>query len=102
MVMATNYQKSSPYYETPVTEGYLDVMQNRTITAENDDQVVELNQTYQYRPDLLANDLYGDSGLWWVFAQRNPNAIKDPIWDFRTGLKIFLPKLSTLKKDLGL
>lgn len=96
------YQQTSPYFETEMTEGYLDTMTNRNIPKEEDDQVVELNQTYQYRPDLLAHDLYGDSGLWWVFASRNPNSIKDPIWDFKTGLKLYLPKKSTIDTALGL
>jgi len=99
--MAT-YQQTSPYFETAMADGYLDIMVNRNIPKEEDDQIVELNQTYQYRPDLLANDLYGDPGLWWVFASRNPNAIKDPIWDFTAGLKIYLPKQSTLNTALGL
>ena len=63
---------------------------------------VIVNHAYQYRPDLLALDLYEDSALWWVFAQRNPNVIKDPIWDFRAGIKIFLPKITTLKTALGI
>lgn len=99
--MAT-YKNTSPYFETKINDNYLDILVPRSIPKEKDDQVVELNQTYQYRPDLLALDLYGDSDLWWVFAQRNPNTIKDPIWDFRAGIKIFLPKKSTLKKSLGI
>ena len=96
------YQQTSPYFNTSLETGFLDVMSNRPIPKHDDDQIVEINQTYQYRPDLLANDLYGDPGLWWVFAQRNPNAIKDPIWDFKTGLKIYLPKQSTLNTALGI
>ena len=96
------YSATSPYFTTIVTDGYLDVMQDRSIPKEKDDQVIEINQTYQYRPDLLAYDLYNDAGLWWVFAQRNPNSISDPIWDFEIGKKIFIPKLSTLKSALGL
>ena len=96
------YQQTSPYFNTSLETGFLDVMSNRPIPKHDDDQIVELNQTYQYRPDLLANDLYGDPGLWWVFDQRNPNAIKDPIWDFKTGLKIYLPKQSTLNTALGI
>jgi membrane-bound lytic murein transglycosylase MltF len=61
-----------------------------------------INQTYQYRPDLLAHDLYGDSGLWWVFAQRNPNTLKNPLLDFKEGTLIYLPKISTLKSVLGI
>ena len=97
-----NYKQNSPYFATDFNENYLDVMTNRPIPAEEDDQYVEINQAYQYRPDLLAFDLYNDSALWWVFAQRNPNTLKDPIFDFRAGIKIFLPKITTLKTALGI
>ena len=100
--MATKYAQTSPYFETAKTSGYLDIMKDRPIPKQVDDQIIEINQTYQYRPDLLANDLYGDPGLWWVFAQRNPNSIVDPIWDFKVGVKIYLPKQSTLKQALGI
>ena len=96
-----NYSSKSPYYTTRKTDGYLDVMQNRRIPKYSDDQQFTITQSYQYRPDLLAQDLYDDSELWWVFAQRNPNSIVDPIYDFKTGTKIYLPKISTLKKALG-
>jgi hypothetical protein len=50
---------------------------------------------------MLASDLYGDSALWWVFAMRNPNVLKDPLFDFRAGVQIFIPKKATLQQDLG-
>jgi hypothetical protein len=62
----------------------------------------EITPVYEYRPDLLAYDLYGDSRLWWVFAQRNPNRLKDPYFDFVAGIKIYLPKLTLLKQILGI
>ena len=38
-----------------------------------------IESQYQYRPDLLAYDLYGSTKLWWVFAQRNMNIIKEDL-----------------------
>ena len=99
--MATKYAQTSPYFETSKSAGYLDVMKDRPIPKHQDDQIIEINQTYQYRPDLLANDLYGDPGLWWVFAQRNPNQIEDPIYDFKPGVTIQLPKPANISRDLG-
>jgi hypothetical protein len=62
-----------------------------------------LTNVYEFRPDLLAYDLYGDSKLWWVFAERNPNRLgEDPYFDFKTGVGIYVPKLSTLKTVLGI
>ena len=98
--MAT-YDTTSPYYNTPYTQFYLDKMVDRPIPIENDDLTFTINLTYQYRPDLLAYDLYGSPTLWWVFYQRNPNTLTAPPLDFKSGVKIFLPKLNTLKTSLG-
>jgi hypothetical protein len=76
-------------------------MANRAIPKESDDRVMQLNQTYQYRPDLLALDLYDNSSLWWVFYQRNPNTLAAPPLDFKAGVQIYLPKITTLRGVLG-
>jgi len=99
--MAT-YNKTSPYYLTDQSKGYLDVISFRTIPAEADDILFTVTNSYQNRPDLLAYDLYGDVGLWWVFAQRNPNVIQDPVFDLQAGVQIYLPKLSSMKTTLGI
>jgi len=72
------------------------------IPAQTDDLTFVITKDYEYRPDLLAYDLYQDSNLWWVFAVRNVSIIKDPVYDFTAGLSIRLPKLSTLKSSLGI
>lgn len=95
------YSSKSPYASTKVTGSYLGPMQDRTIPKYGDDTVFTINKTYEFRPDLLAHDLYGDSKLWWVFAQRNPNALVNPLLDFAEGTTIRVPKLDTLKKVLG-
>ena len=80
----------------------MDLYNPRPITGETDDISYEIDRIYAYRPDLLAYDLYGTPRLWWVFAQRNPNEIEDPIYDFKPGTVIRIPKLSNLQNDLGL
>ena len=100
--MSATYNKSSPYYTTEITNGYLDIMSAREIPGQRDDILFTVTKNYEYRPDLLAYELYGDVNLWWVFAVRNKNIIKDPLFDFEAGLKIYLPKLSTLKTSLGI
>jgi hypothetical protein len=97
----STYNSTSPYYLTGFNQYYLDVMTDRPIPKESDDQVIVINQTYQYRPDLLAYDLYNNAGLWWVFYQRNPNTLTAPPLDFTNGTRIFLPKISTLRTVLG-
>ena len=99
--MAANYDSTSAYFTTGYTQFYLDVMTNRPIPKEQDDQLWVITETYQYRPDLLAFDLYDTSTLWWVFYQRNPNTLQAPPLDFKAGEVIYLPKLSTLRTALG-
>ena len=95
------YDATSPYYETGYSQFFLETMVNRPIPKENDDLTFTINTTYQYRPDLLAFDLYGNAGLWWVFYQRNPNTLQAPPLDFAVGTLIYLPKITTLKSALG-
>jgi hypothetical protein len=100
--MSAFYNKSSPYYNTEIVNGYLDLLELRDLPTEADDILFEITATYERRPDLLAYDLYKDSKLWWVFAVRNKKILKDPVYDMRAGTKIRLPKLSTLRNTLGL
>ena len=102
--MATTYSKSSPYYNTNTFGGgqFLDLLVYRNIDKKVDDVSFTINNTYQYRPDLLAFDLYGDSGLWWVFRARNPNTLDDPVFDFQAGVTIFVPQKTTLVTNLGI
>jgi len=96
------YSNTSPYYATSENNISLDILNPRTLTLEDDDISYTIDRIYAYRPDLLAFDLYGTPRLWWVFAQRNPNEIEDPIYDFKPGVTIQLPKLTTLQNDLGI
>lgn len=98
--MAT-YDSTSPYFTTEYSQFFLDTMNNRSIPKLSDDQLIKINQTYQYRPDLLAFDLYGNAGLWWVFYQRNPNTLTKPPLDFAADTLIYLPKITTLRNVLG-
>ena len=99
--MAATYDTTSPYFNTTYSQFFLDVMVNRPIPAESDDVLFKINSTYQYRPDLLAFDLYNNAGLWWVFYQRNPNTLQKPPLDFKVDTLIYLPKITTLQSALG-
>ena len=97
------YPPSSPYFNSSVVNRqFLDVMINRPIPSDPTDVHWVIVPSYEYRPDLLAYDLYQDSRLWWVFAQRNPNKLKDPLFDFISGVSIYIPKLTTLKTALNI
>lgn len=97
-----SYPQTSPYYLTQVYKNqFLDFMINRPIPLNPTDTEWEITATYHLRPDLLAYDLYDDSKLWWVFSQRNPNTLMDPLFDFVAGTTIFIPQLPVLKNALG-
>ena len=101
--MTAVYSTTSPYYGTPVWGSqFLDLWNGVTIPADVSDALYQIDPPYNNRPDLLAYDLYQDTNLWWVFAVRNPDVIKDPLFDFVAPTVIYIPTYSTVKTALGL
>jgi len=96
------YRQTSAHLSTPITDFYLDTMENRSIPKLADDVLFTINATYDKRPDLLAYDLYNSADLWWVFAMRNPNILVNPLIDFKLGTAIKLPHIDTLRSVLGI
>jgi hypothetical protein len=101
--MNYSYSKYSPYAKTSLdpSGSYLDMYVSRPVPAAASDQSYVIDQKYDLRPDLLAADLYGNSALWWVFAERNPNALTDPVGSFRAGVTIYIPDASSLLTAVG-
>lgn len=96
-------RNNGPYGKTPINSaGFLDIFVPRPIPVAPNDVLYEIIPAYTYRPDLLANDLYGKKEFWWIFAQRNPDVIKDPVFDFVPGTMIYLPQGSYLQTQFGL
>jgi hypothetical protein len=97
------YSSSSAYYTTPIdSNGIMGIWTPRYVPASTSDKLVTISHAYNLRPDLMAFDLYGDSNLWWVFAQRNPNVLaSDPLGNFTAGSQIFIPDATALKSALG-
>ena len=103
--MVVEYQRSSPYFDTPQRNfllPFLDLLKLRQIPPDPTDQIVVVRAKFNQRPDLLSNDLYGTPNLWWVFAVRNKNEIVDPIFDVVTDLELFAPTQERLFRILGL
>jgi hypothetical protein len=96
------YSKTSPYYDTILNGTFLELLTLRDLPLQADDILFTVTQQYSNRPDLLAYDLYNDVNLWWVFAVRNKDIIKDPVFDMIPGQRIYLPKLSTINAVLGI
>lgn len=87
------YRSDSMYRNTSVVNSkYLDVM-NPVVDNPGDYNTTSITISPQHnqRPDLLAHQLYGNSKLWWVFAEFNPDELNDPIVDFVAGKTIVVP-----------
>jgi hypothetical protein len=91
--MATEYRPDSNYRITPIVNNkYLDIYTSPIInTSDFETTNIIIENKFNNRPDLLAYNLYGNSKLWWVFAEFNPDTLIDPIIDFVGGMKITVP-----------
>jgi alpha-L-fucosidase len=97
-----NYSNKSPWFDTESMPGYLSYLNARSVSAETDDYLYTIESKFNYRPDLLSFAVYGTPKLWWVFMQRNMDVIRDPIFDFKAGTQIYVPKKSSLFEVLGI
>ncbi len=96
-----SYPNTSPYALTTQTNQSINMFAYRNIPSAADDKTLTLSSKYQYRPDILSNDVYGTPVYWWVFIVRNRNIIKDPIWDMVSGISIIIPSYATISKYVG-
>lgn len=91
--MAVEFRRDSLYRSTPIEEKkYLGIWE--PTVAEISGLTTEpytIENKYHQRPDTLANKLYGNAKLWWVFAMVNQDKLNDPIFDFEAGLTIQVP-----------
>ena len=100
--MTATYSNTSPYATTSTFGDILDVWTPRAISSSKIDQEYVIPPDMNFRPDKLAYKIYGTVDLWWVFAVRNPNTLKDPVFDFKTGVSIFIPPKATVMTNLGI
>lgn len=99
--MSMRYNRFSPYRKTQQSSWYLGYWEPRNISKHSTDREFKITAKYDERPGSLAKDLYGSEKLWWVFAQRNPDIIKDPIYDMKSGRKIYVPSRERLLQLLS-
>lgn len=86
-----SYPQNSPYSLTPQNSSYLMYWTPPAVSRSSTDTLITLSPRYTNRPDLLSSDLYGTPRLWWIFAMINPDTIRDPLFDFRPGVQIYVP-----------
>jgi len=92
----TSFLKGAGTYDN-----FLDINKLPAIKATVSDKVYQIEPKYHQKPEYLAFDLYGTTRLWWVFALRNVDIIKDPIRDFEQGTSIYLPSKDTIENIKG-
>jgi len=95
--MSAKIRKDSFIKNNQILDGvFLDINKLPSIKRTLSDEQYTIEPAYDQRPDLLASALYNNSRLWWVFALRNPDVIKDPLRDFSAGTTIFLPSAGSI------
>jgi len=89
----TEYRRDSLYRSTVIEDKkYLGIWEPTVADIKNiSTNTYTIENKYHQRPDVLANDLYGNAKLWWIFAVINQDELNDPIVDFEAGLKIKVP-----------
>jgi len=96
MAYNPDYEQVSPFGVTSIINRFMVYYAHRTIQPHNLDTVIQLNDhRYVHRPDILANDLYGDPDLFWVIAVRN--GLQDPVFDFKLGELYNIPHSSYVR-----
>ena len=93
------YKENSPWNGTSVVDGtILDIMKKRFIYKDPYDEIYTIPQHFNERPDLCSYEFYGTAKYWWIFSQRNPDIIQDPINDFTAGTKIKIPSKKNIDR----
>lgn len=91
------YVPESPYKLTKIVRNFMAYYVHRRIDPHPLDLQYSIDDyRYVHRPDLLANDFYNDSDLWWVFGVRN--GFQDPVFDLTFGKVLYVPDLSYLRR----
>lgn len=96
-----NYPVSSPYAITPQLDWRIGRYEHRPLLPQPGDKEITVTTRYHFRPDRLSGDLFGTVNYWWVFGLRNPNLIRDPFFDLKAGMKIFVPTEEYVRKVFG-
>lgn len=79
---------------------YLDVVKMPSIDMSQGDYV-QVPPECDNRIDLFSYQQYKTSRLWWIVAMANADIIADPIWDFRSGMTVFVPRNQLIGENFG-
>jgi hypothetical protein len=92
MSSASNKYGSKSFLKNTGTRTFfLDVAKLPKIPLVNGDRI-QVPPECENRIDLFSYQQYGSSRLWWVIALANADIIRDPTWDFKAGMVVFVPR----------
>jgi hypothetical protein len=85
------YDQRSYLKDTAFSNFYLDTASLPSL-ADSGGDMIEVPMECNNRIDLFSYKVYGSSRLWWIIALANADVIRDPIWDFRSGITVLVPR----------
>lgn len=85
------YSSKSFLKNTGFRKFFLDVGELPKIPLTNADRI-QVPPECENRIDLFSYQQYGTSRLWWIIALANADIIRDPTWDFKAGMVVFVPR----------
>lgn len=98
--MSVTYSQYSPYSKVTQTT-YLDYNLPLVLYPADSDYDYTIPNQYDVQPWRLANELYGNERLYYIFALLNSDLLVDPIYDFTAGLVISVPTLARVQTWLN-
>lgn len=84
------------YKKTEVEGNYLGYFNPINIPFDATDYIISISKEYEHRPRKLAQDIYGEPELYWIFREFNKEKIQDPIFDLVEGISIIVPSKQRL------
>lgn len=92
----TKTDNKSFYKNSEKDEFFLKYYEPYKITFDVSDYYMVIPTEYDLKPGGLANELYGDPQLMWIFSVFNRDSIVDPLFDFTAGKIIRVPTKNRL------
>lgn len=89
-----NFKKNNRYtngntFKTRDDKDFIVLRRPLNLEMADNDVFITIDQSLLFRPDLISNNAYGTSELWWVIYEFN--SIKDPLFDMRIGQILRIP-----------
>lgn len=89
----SRYTKSNMYFDKLIEGYFTDLPKELTIPKSTDDFFFKVDLISQNRLDLIANNFYKNSKLWWVIAEAN--SISNP-FNIPVGTTLVIPSISSI------